>query len=78
MLHYNRTLSVAKHDTERSETMAWKMWKLAMTRRSLMDVAGAGIKTQIVNVLFKDSWGKRRDNLHFQKSFKEQWSRLKK
>jgi hypothetical protein len=58
--------------------MAWKMWKLAMTRRSLMDVAGAGIKTQIVNVLFKDSWGKRRDNLHFQKSFKEQWSRLKK
>jgi L-lactate dehydrogenase complex protein LldF len=78
MLHYNRTLAVSTHDTERSETMAWKMWKVAMTRRSLMDVAGAGIKTQLVSVLFKDSWGKRRDNLHFQKSFKEQWSRLKK
>jgi len=73
MLHYNRTLAVKKHDTEFSENTAWKIWKLAMTHRSMMDIAGAGIKTKIVNSVFKDSWGKRRDELVFHKSFKQLW-----
>ncbi|HMT35165.1 MAG TPA: LutB/LldF family L-lactate oxidation iron-sulfur protein, partial [Chitinophagaceae bacterium] len=45
MLHYNRTLAVKKNDTDFSEDTAWKMWRLAMTHRSMMDIAGAGIKT---------------------------------
>lgn len=73
MLHYNRTLAVKKHDTDFSENTAWKMWKLAMTHRGMMDVAGANLKTKVVNSLFKDSWGKRRDGLTFQKSFKQMW-----
>lgn len=73
MLHYNRTLAVKKHDTDFSENTAWKMWKLAMTHRSMMDIAGAGIKTRVVNSVFKDSWGKRRDGLEFHKSFKQLW-----
>jgi Uncharacterized conserved protein containing a ferredoxin-like domain len=73
MLHYNRTLAVKKHAHEMTETAAWKMWKLAMLKRGLIDVAGAGIKTKIVNILFKDSWGKRRENLHFEKSFRQLW-----
>jgi L-lactate dehydrogenase complex protein LldF len=73
MLHYNRTLAVKKHTTDFSENTAWKMWKLAMTHRTMMDVAGAGIKTRVVNSIFKDSWGKRRENLHFQSSFKQLW-----
>lgn len=73
MLHYNRTLAVKKHDTEFSENTAWKMWKLAMTHRGMMDIAGAGIKTKVVNSVFKDSWGKRRDGLEFHKSFKQLW-----
>lgn len=73
MLHYNRTLAVEKHHSALSETTAWKMWKLAMTHRKMIDLAGAGIKTKVVNTLFKDSWGKRRDGLTFQKSFKDLW-----
>lgn len=77
MLHYNRTLAVKKHDTEFSENTAWKMWKLAMTNRGMMDIAGAGMKTKIVNILFKNSWGKRRDGLEFHKSFKDMWKEKK-
>jgi L-lactate dehydrogenase complex protein LldF len=73
MLHYNRTLAVKSYDTDFSENTAWKMWKLAMTHRSMMDMAGASIKTKVVNSVFKDSWGKRRDGLEFHKSFKQQW-----
>jgi L-lactate dehydrogenase complex protein LldF len=73
MLHYNRTLAVKLNDTDFSENTAWKMWKLAMTHRSMMDMAGANIKTKVVNSVFKDSWGKRRDGLEFHKSFKQLW-----
>lgn len=31
------------------------------------------MKTKVVNSLFKDSWGKRRDGLVFHKSFKQLW-----
>lgn len=74
MLHYNRTLAVKKHSTDFSENTAWKMWKFAVTNRRMMDVASAGLKTKVVNTLFKGSWGKRRDGLEFQKSFKQQWA----
>jgi L-lactate dehydrogenase complex protein LldF len=73
MLHYNRTLAVQQHDTDFTENTAWKMWRLAMTHRKMMDMAGSGIKTKVVNTIFKDSWGKRRDGLSFKKSFKEMW-----
>jgi L-lactate dehydrogenase complex protein LldF len=77
MLHYNRTLAVKKHDTDFSENTAWKMWKLAMTNRSMVDLAGAGMKTKIVSILFKNSWGKRRDGLEFHKSFRDMWKEKK-
>ena len=77
MLHYNRTLAVKKHDTDFSENTAWKMWKLAMTNRSMVDLAGAGMKTKIVSILFKNSWGKRRDSLSFHKSFRDMWKEKK-
>ncbi len=78
MLHYNRTLAVKRHDTEFTENTAWKMWQIAMTRRSMMDIAGAGIKTKVVNSIFKNSWGKRRDELAFQTSFKKMYAERKK
>ena len=77
MLHYNRTLAVKKHETDFSENTAWKMWKLAMTNRSMVDLAGAGMKTKIVSILFKNSWGKRRDSLSFHKSFRDMWKEKK-
>ncbi|MEN9340546.1 MAG: hypothetical protein RIQ62_1858 [Bacteroidota bacterium] len=73
MLHYNRTLAVKDYATEFSENAAWKVWKLAMTHRGMVDVASAGLKTRVVNSIFKDSWGKRRDKLSFNRSFTQQW-----
>lgn len=78
MLHYNRTLAVKKHDTDFIENTTWKMWRVAMTHRSMVDVAGAGIKGKLVNSIFKNSWGKRRDELEFHTSFKQQFADRKK
>jgi L-lactate dehydrogenase complex protein LldF len=74
MLHYNRTLAVKNNETDFTENTGWKMWRLAMTHRSMVDMAGGSIKTKLVNSLFKNSWGKRRDNLHFNKTFKQMFS----
>lgn len=71
MLHYNRTLAVENHSSEFSENTAWKMWKLAMTNRKMIDLAGAGMKTKVVHAIFKNNWYKRRDGLEFQKSFRQ-------
>ncbi len=73
MLHHNRTLAVKQHETPFAENTGWKMWKLAMTHRGMVDVTGSGIKTKVVNSIFKDSWGKRRDDLEFHKSFHQLW-----
>jgi L-lactate dehydrogenase complex protein LldF len=77
MLHYNRTLAIERGETELAEKSAWKMWRLAMTHRKLMDVAGSGIKTKVVHAIFKNNWFKRRDGLEFQTSFKEQYTNRK-
>lgn len=78
MLHYNRTLTVKKHFTELSERTAWKMWQIAVTNRKWMDVATHGLKTKVVSTLFKSTWGKRRENLMFHKSFKQAYTELMK
>ncbi|HNB80937.1 MAG TPA: lactate utilization protein B [Chitinophagaceae bacterium] len=73
MLHYNRTLAVDRYHKELTEQGGWKLWKVAMLHRRLVDVAGSNAKTRLVHILFKDSWGKRRSDLQFQKSFRQQW-----
>jgi L-lactate dehydrogenase complex protein LldF len=78
MLHYNRTLAVKESETTFTENTAWKMWKLAMTHRGMVDLTGAGLKSKVVNSIFKDSWGKRRDGLSFHKSFKQLWKERQK
>lgn len=71
MLHYNRTLSRKKADT--NEKWAWRMWRLSMKKRSLLDLAGGQLKTAVVRKLFKNSWALHRSNLHFGQSFKQMW-----
>jgi L-lactate dehydrogenase complex protein LldF len=73
MLHYNRTLAQDAGFTDNTEDLAWTLWRQAMLHRGIMDLAGAGIKNTIVNRIFKNTWGKRRDELVFQKSFKQMW-----
>ncbi|MEZ5046919.1 MAG: LutB/LldF family L-lactate oxidation iron-sulfur protein [Chitinophagaceae bacterium] len=74
MLHHNRTLAVDKGVAPLSEKTAWKMWKMAMNNRKLVDISHANLKTKVVHTLFKNSWNKRRDQLVFKKSFHQWWA----
>ncbi len=69
----NRKESVEQGMTTFSEKMAWKIWKTASLKRSMMNMGSGGLKTKIVNTLFKD-WNKHHEPLHFsKKTFNEMW-----
>ncbi|MFT3682483.1 MAG: LutB/LldF family L-lactate oxidation iron-sulfur protein [Ferruginibacter sp.] len=73
LLLENRHQSVEEGNSSLSEKMAWKLWKLASLKRSLMNMGNGNIKNKVVNGLFKD-WKKNRSDLHFsQKTFNELW-----
>lgn len=56
-----------------TEKMAWKMWKTAMLRRSMINMANGNMKSMLVNSV-GGAWTKGRNNLRFpKKSFNEQW-----
>jgi len=56
-----------------SEKVAWKFWKAASLKRSLMNVGNGNLKNKVVNGLFK-GWAKNRSGLHFSpKTFNELW-----
>ncbi len=56
-----------------TEKMAWKMWKIAMLRRSWMNMANGNMKTKVINLIGK-SWTQHRGKLEFtKKSFNQQW-----
>ena len=69
----NRHQSVEDHLPALSEKLAWKMWKIASTKRSMMNMANGNIKNKVVNGLFK-GWKQRRSDLNFsQKTFNQLW-----
>jgi L-lactate dehydrogenase complex protein LldF len=73
LLLENRRESVAEGDPSFSERTAWKMWKMAMMRRGLMNTGGASIKNWVVNH-FIPGWKKDRSELIFpKKSFNQLW-----
>lgn len=78
MLLENRKESVEEGFPAFSEKMAWKAWRVASLRRSMMNAGNAGIKNKVVNSLFKN-WSKHRSPLEFsKKTFNEMWKeRLK-
>ncbi len=78
LLLINRNESVEKGLTTFSEKTAWKLWKIASLKRSMMNMGSGGLKTKLVNKLFKD-WNKHRATLTFsKKTFNEMWKeRLK-
>jgi L-lactate dehydrogenase complex protein LldF len=73
MLHYNRSLAVEDGLNDTSESLVWKVWKQAMLHRGFIDIANAALKTKVVNLVFKNTWAKRRDGLEFKKSFRDMW-----
>jgi L-lactate dehydrogenase complex protein LldF len=69
----NRKESVEQGMTTFSEKMAWKIWKTASLKRGMMNMGNGGLKTKVVNTLFKD-WNKYHSPLHFsKKTFNEMW-----
>lgn len=74
MLLENRHIAVEEQLNETSENIGWKMWKLAMLNRSLMNAAGGKLKGKVVNKLFSKSWVDGRGDVQFaQKSFNQLW-----
>lgn len=74
MLLENRYISVKEKHGSFTEGLTWKVWKRGMLSRTLMNSAGGGMKTKLVNKLFKDSWAAQRAELEFpKKSFNQMW-----
>ena len=73
LLLENRQESVEEGHTTLTERLAWKVWKIASTKRSLMNLGNGKMKNKIVNGLFKD-WQKNRGELNFSaKTFNQMW-----
>ncbi len=69
----NRKKSVEQHHTTLTERTAWKMWRIASQRRSMMNMGNGPIKSNMIGLLFP-SWGKQRGKLEFsKKTFNELW-----
>ncbi len=70
----NRQESVEEGHTTLTERLAWKVWKIASKKRSLMNLGNGKMKNKIVNGLFKD-WQKNRGELNFSpKTFNQMWN----
>ena len=73
LLLENRKEGVEEGYAPFSEKIAWRFWKQAMLKRSLMNAANGSIKTKVVGVIGK-AWSKDRSKLEFpKKSFNELW-----
>ncbi len=69
----NRAQSVEEGRTTLAERVAWKMWKLASLKRSMMNMGSGSLKNKVVNGIFKD-WTKHRGDMEFSpKTFNEIW-----
>lgn len=78
LLLVNRNESVEQGITTFSEKMAWKIWKIASLKRSMMNMGNGSLKTKVVNMLFKD-WTKFHAPLKFsKKTFNEMWKERQK
>lgn len=56
-----------------AEKAAWKLWRIAMLRRSWMNMANGNMKSKLINSIGK-AWTEHRSKLEFpKKSFNQQW-----
>ncbi|MES2389768.1 MAG: LutB/LldF family L-lactate oxidation iron-sulfur protein [Bacteroidota bacterium] len=76
LLLQNRRQAVNQGLTTAAERTGFKLWKTAMKRRKLIDMVPAFAKSYALNSLFKDSWGRRRADIHIApKSFHALWEK---
>jgi L-lactate dehydrogenase complex protein LldF len=77
LLLHNRAVAVENRSSSFGERMAWKFWKSAMLRRSLMNKGSAKMKNWVINT-FVSSWKTNRTELLFpKKSFNQLWREQK-
>jgi L-lactate dehydrogenase complex protein LldF len=73
LLLENRHEAVEEGNSAFAERIAWKMWKQAMLRRSLMNTGSSKMKNWVVNNLLK-GWKEHRSEMVFpKKSFNQMW-----
>jgi L-lactate dehydrogenase complex protein LldF len=73
LLLHNRHQAAEEQINGLPEKLAWKMWKLASLKRSLMNMGTGPLKNKVVNQLFK-GWSNHRSPLNFsQKTFNQMW-----
>ncbi|TXH54616.1 MAG: iron-sulfur cluster-binding protein [Bacteroidia bacterium] len=73
LLLENRKEGVEKGYAPFAEKLAWRLWKQAMLKRSLMNAANGTVKTKVIGVIGK-AWSKDRAKLEFpKKSFNQLW-----
>ncbi len=73
LLLENRYEAVTEGYAPFAEKMAWKIWKIAMLRRSWMNIANGNMKSRVINSIGK-AWTEHRSKLEFpKKSFNQQW-----
>jgi len=69
----NRHESVEQGNTDLSEKIAWKIWKVSNLHRSFLNLGNSKMKNKIVNKLFT-SWTASRGDLNFtDKTFNQLW-----
>lgn len=79
MLLENRAISVNENLNGIKENTGWKLWKMAMMSRSMMNMGGQQLKSRVINSIFKNSWAQHRTGIHFaDKSFNAMWKDRKK
>ncbi len=78
MLLENRKIAVEDNLNGFKEHAVWAMWERAMLSRRLLNIAGPGLKGNVVNKMFRDSWVAHRSEIHFApRSFNKLWKERK-
>jgi len=79
MLLENRSIAVEDNLNGFKENLSWRLWRDAMMSRRILNSASAGIKSKVVNRMFKDTWAKHRGEIHFaERSFNKLWKEREK
>ncbi len=78
LLLENRYESVQEGTSTITENVSWKLWRIAMMNRKMMNMGNAGLKNTVVNTIFT-SWKNKRSRLDFPaETFNEIWTRKNK
>lgn len=76
LLLLNRKQSVEEGLAGGWEKLGFRLWKQAMLNRNLMNAGGSRLKQWVLNILFKNTWSKRRSEpILAPQSFGEQWKK---